>query len=268
MTMWFRSWHGAPTDSKWLLIARKANSTPVVVSAIVWALFDHASQETERGNVEGFDQETYAAWAGIDEDEVSRVIDALTDKGIIVDGHLSAWEKRQPKREDDSRERVRAHRERVTSYSMEDETQTNADVTPCNADVTHGNAPEKIRVDTELVSANALTQTETESPRRARAPDPIFDTFCEVLQLDSKRLNKTERGRLNSACKDIRDVNGTTDDIRLAAERYRQKWPDIDITAKAIAGNWQSLLNGVGEPRAETGREVYGDLEENIRKWA
>lgn len=268
MTMWFRSWHGAPTDPKWILIARKANSTPVVVSAIVWALFDHASQESDRGSVAGFDQETYAAWAGIDDDEVARVVKALTDKGIIVNGRLTAWDKRQPKREDDSRERVRAHRERAAASSMEEETHGNDDVTPCNTGVTHGNAPEKIQSREELVSPNGLTRIDKPRGRKPRAPDPIFDTFCEVLELDPKRLNKTERGRVNAACKDVRDVDGTPDDIRLAAERYRVKWPDIDMTAQGITGNWQKLLNGAGEPRREPVQDIYGDLEENIRNWA
>lgn len=61
---WFRSWHGAPTDNKWLLIAKRAGVTPMMVSAVFWALLDYASQQEERGSVAGFDAETYAMWAG------------------------------------------------------------------------------------------------------------------------------------------------------------------------------------------------------------
>lgn len=52
---WFRSWHGAPTDNKWLLIAKRAGVTPMMVSAVFWALLDYASQQEERGSVAGFD---------------------------------------------------------------------------------------------------------------------------------------------------------------------------------------------------------------------
>ena len=48
---WFRSWHGAPTDAKWLLIARKSGTTPGQVSAVFWALLDYASQHADRGSV-------------------------------------------------------------------------------------------------------------------------------------------------------------------------------------------------------------------------
>lgn len=110
---WFRSWHGAPTDSKWLLIAKRAGVTPGIVSAVVWALFDHASQAEQRGNVETFDVETYAVFSGFSEENITAIIFAMKEKSLIVSGTLSAWEKRQPKRNDDSAERVREHRNAV-----------------------------------------------------------------------------------------------------------------------------------------------------------
>lgn len=113
MNDWFRSWHGAPTDPKWLVIAKRANVAPGVVSAIVWALFDHASQAVDRGSVADFDCETYAAFSGFDEDQVRAVYVAMEAKAIIVSGKLAKWEKRQPRREDNSAERVRQHRKRT-----------------------------------------------------------------------------------------------------------------------------------------------------------
>lgn len=108
---WFRSWHGAPTDPKWLLIAKRSETQAGFVSAIVWALFDFASQNSaERGNVEAFDIETYAAFSGFDESMIIRVIECLKDKNIITNGCLAAWEKRQTKRDDNSTPRVQKHR--------------------------------------------------------------------------------------------------------------------------------------------------------------
>lgn len=130
---WFRSWHGAPTDPKWLLIAKlavKHNVTqcnainPGMVSAVVWALFDHASQHAERGRVDDFDVETYASYSGFDEANVAAIITSMNDKRLIVSGILSAWQKRQPKREDNSTERVREHRNAM----KRSETQGNARV--------------------------------------------------------------------------------------------------------------------------------------------
>lgn len=134
---WFRSWHGAPTDPKWLLIARNAQVPPGVVSAVAWALLDHASQHADRGSVDGFDVETYAAWAGWEEADVIAVIAAMHSKGIITpNNRLSNWEKRQPKREDptgNERQRNWRNRHRDDGVTTEDVTQRNASVTQDNA---------------------------------------------------------------------------------------------------------------------------------------
>lgn len=114
---WWRSHHGEPTETRWLLIARKANSAPGVVSALWWALLDHASQARERGSIANFDVESYAAWSGFDETELTRILVAMREKGVVVDGKIAEWGEKQPKREDDSSERVRAFRERQAAES-------------------------------------------------------------------------------------------------------------------------------------------------------
>lgn len=116
---WFRSHHGAPTDPKWRAIAKRANCRPGEVAAIFWAMLDFASQHTDRGSVIGFDAEIIAAAYDFEEDTILAVIAVLEEKGITQNGRLAQWERRQPKREDDSTERVRAFRKRS-------ETQRNA----------------------------------------------------------------------------------------------------------------------------------------------
>lgn len=176
MTSWFRSWHGAPTDNKWLVIAAKAHVKPGVVSAVAWALFDYASQCGERGSVAGFDVETYAVFSGFSEDDITAVLAAMRGKGVIDDGdRLTAWDKRQPKREDDSTERVKRYRERSNAMKRtvthgnntdpetdpdpetETETETEAE-TEDNArkrTVTQSNAQTHARTDTDLTQAVA-----------------------------------------------------------------------------------------------------------------
>ncbi len=107
---WWRSWHGAPMDPKWQLIAARAKVKTIIVTSVAWALMDYASQNNPRGSIEGFDAEVYAFYAGVEVHEVTAVIQALIDREIIVDGVFKNWEKRQPRREDDSTERVERYR--------------------------------------------------------------------------------------------------------------------------------------------------------------
>ena len=107
MTDWFRSWRGAPTDNKWLVIGRKAGVAPGMVSAVFWALLDHASEHDERGTVADFDVEVYAAFSGFEDRDIAAIVVALEDKGVIVDGRLAGWERRQPKGAVSGRARMR-----------------------------------------------------------------------------------------------------------------------------------------------------------------
>lgn len=117
---WFRSWHGAPTDPKWLGIARKAGVAPGIVAALVWALLDRASQATERGSIAGYDADGLAYFMGCEPEQVELVIAVLHEKDVLADNAFTGWEKHQPKREDNSAERAKEWRERKR-------TQTNAD---------------------------------------------------------------------------------------------------------------------------------------------
>lgn len=111
MLDWFRSWHGAPTDPKWLVIGKRSGAPPFAVSALMWALLDHASQADPRGDVTGFDFETYSAVSGMEEDQARAIFAALEAKSIVVNGRIAQWDKRQPKKEDPgSAERTRKHR--------------------------------------------------------------------------------------------------------------------------------------------------------------
>jgi len=123
MNDWFRSWHGAPTDPKWLGIARRSGVAPGIAVAVAWALMDRASQASDRGSIAGYDAEGLAYFYGCEPEQVEAIVAAMADKGMITDGRFSSWEKRQPKREDGAAERAREWRERKR-------TQANASATP------------------------------------------------------------------------------------------------------------------------------------------
>lgn len=126
MTDWFRSWHGAPTDPKWLGIAKRAGVAPGIAVAIGWALMDRASQASDRGSIAGYDADGLACFFGCEPENVEAIVTAMTDKGMIAADRFTNWERRQPKREDDSAQRVREHRKRKAEAEQHFVTQCNA----------------------------------------------------------------------------------------------------------------------------------------------
>lgn len=137
---WFRFYHGTPTDPKLTMIAKKLNIRRCEMTAFWECLLDHASQHAPRGFVGNIDLELISFTQDIPVETLLTLQNALTEKGVIVDGCLASWEKRQPKREDNSGERVKAHR--LKNKDSDD------DVTQCNAvkrSVTQRNARERER---------------------------------------------------------------------------------------------------------------------------
>lgn len=127
---WFR-WHsGTVNDPKWRVVAIRADTSVANVVAVWASILEAASEAEERGSVESWCADDIAANLGIDSIIVDRVWGAL--QGKVLEGQrLTGWNKRQPKREDDSGERVKRYRQRVTQGNAVKRKETN--VTQRNA---------------------------------------------------------------------------------------------------------------------------------------
>ena len=121
-------------DPKFVWVAHKAETNVATVIAVWAALLEHASQERERGSVEGFDCESYDCSLGLPDGTCKRVMDAMRGKGLLEVSRVAMWEARQPKTEDNSTDRVRAFRERKKAECNADETACNGNETPRNTD--------------------------------------------------------------------------------------------------------------------------------------
>lgn len=74
-----------------------------------------------------------------------------------------------------------------------------------------------------------------------RERDELFEAMIDVLRLDASQLTRSERGRINRALAELREVCATPDQLRKRAAAYRRQWPDCTLTATAIAANWARL---------------------------
>lgn len=126
---WLRLWHDMPTDPKWRTIAaRSGRSISEVIAVYVFVLVNASqrivTQCNARGELCNWCNEDVATSLGIDEEAVSSILQAM--QGRVLDGvSVAGWDKRQPKRDDDSNQRVREFREKQKNEKRE--------VTQCNA---------------------------------------------------------------------------------------------------------------------------------------
>lgn len=138
---WFRWHHGSVTDPKFQLVARKSKQALASVIA-VWAfVLEQASASEDRGAFGTIDFEAIDCLLGLEDGATAAILAAMGERGLVDGGAVSAWEKRQPKRErtdNTSTERSRAHRDRQRQAQQDGDKQHHVtpeidDATPCNA---------------------------------------------------------------------------------------------------------------------------------------
>ena len=96
------------------------------------------------------------------------------------------------------------------------------------------------------------------SPPRQR--DLLFEAMCDACSLTPSELTTTERGALNKALKDLRDVDATPAAIRIRAANYRSHWPDITLTPSGLAKRWGQCAKP-GNPAGSTKARGHAALE-------
>lgn len=202
MTDWFRTWHGAPTDPKWRLVAKRAGVRPGDVWAVVSYLFDRASQAEDRGSVVGHDPELIAEVFGYEADDVSRIIVELEAKSVIADGRLTAWDKYQPKREDGSAERGKAYRERIRTNTERTQTQPNAT-----------ERPEERRLETEQTPSSL--RSDGERARRGTNPIVILSSIVDGPSAQRWVTHLEDKGKKPSAAQ-VEELCGVLNQVKAA----------------------------------------------------
>lgn len=221
---WFRWYHNTTSDPKITVIARRAKQPKVAVIGVWAALLESASQATPRGSIDNFDAENVAAGLDLDEDAVSAIVQAMTAKGMISDGRLTAWDARQPRREDGSAERAKAWRdkqkEKADSDCEHDRTQPNADELNQTLDKRRLDEIREEELTTTSLSLSEFSEENSSrdievptssaegdllgDPKPAKAPKfttkfckEVIDVYHETLpELPRAQILTTERQRL------------------------------------------------------------------------
>lgn len=126
---WFRWHHGSVTDPKFGLIAKKSGARVGDVISLWAFVLESASADEDRGTIGRLDFEAIEHLLNLDEGQAARILDAMTARGLIAGSRVANWEKRQPKREDDTAaERKRRQRDREAQEAAQEA----RDVTRCH----------------------------------------------------------------------------------------------------------------------------------------
>lgn len=74
-----------------------------------------------------------------------------------------------------------------------------------------------------------------------RDRDELWDAMILALGLDSAGMTRSERGRINRALMELREVKATPEQVTARAREYVKRWPMVSLTATALTAHWSSL---------------------------
>ena len=73
---------------------------------------------------------------------------------------------------------------------------------------------------------------------KARRADPLFEALAEACGYDWRQLPNPARGRLNHACKALREIGASPVEVRERARWYGVVFPGAVLTPQALVANW------------------------------
>jgi hypothetical protein len=259
---WFRWHHGSVTDPKFQLVARRSGASLPDVLA-VWAyLLEKASAAEFRGCFGDIDCEAVDCLFGFDDGTTNAILTQMVDRSLIADEFVVAWEKRQPKREDETAaDRKRRQREREHELAVTEAMSRN--VTQCHADVTHGHdreekSREEERREESKASAPPVPAAPARSPKRASAlpadfePNENAHSLAASLALDLTAELAKFRDYYAMTGKTGKDWQAGFRNWLTKAAEFRGKQPQA--RASPIANREES--------RRAAGIGIFGNLED------
>lgn len=167
-----------------------------------------------------FTERNLAAECGVSRDQIRTAVERLVDAGYVV------------------RERIVVDGRPVLETRVYDVTSSEGRVSRPESVGDPGGRESRPHSKTE----NSKTELTLAARRPSRERDLLFEAVVDVCGQDPKRLTSSERGRINRALKDLRDVGATPEQIRKAATKWQTTYPSARLTATAIAANWTTIV--------------------------
>jgi hypothetical protein len=78
-------------------------------------------------------------------------------------------------------------------------------------------------------------------PKSPDKKDDLFETVAEACGINLTGMTRSARGQLNKACKELRDVHATAEQVKAKAKAYRTQYPNATLTPTALTKHWSSF---------------------------
>lgn len=242
---WVRLWVDMPNDPKFRTVASKSKQSISSVIAVYVHMLCCASNATERGRTQGWNDEDIASALDMDSADITAIREAM--EGRLLDGdYLTGWDKRQPIKEDGAAARAKAWRDEQKAERERDRTRPNA----------------KERQDTDTDTDKIKTKN---IKSKTLSPDgDLFDGIDPQIVSDFKALrNKKKSAITKTAMEGIRREAGKAglslaDALMICCERgwagFKAEWV-TQPSARASPASYESAKD---RSRREASEQLTG----------
>lgn len=259
---WFRWHHGSVTDPKFQLVARKSKQALASVIA-VWAfVLEQASASEDRGTFGTIDCEAIDCLLGLEDGATDAILAAMGERGLVEYGSVSAWEKRQPKRErtdNTSTERSRSYRDRQRQSQQADDEKRHATpetdgATPCNA--------------TQRQKTPRGEERREEKKNTPQPPTGAFEAFWDCWPKNDRKQDRAKCAAKWS--KDGLDALAKKIVADVEAKKATAKWRDGYVEAPLVYLNnrrWEDGASSNSGSGPKRGTDEYAALHKSASWW-
>ena len=99
-----------------------------------------------------------------------------------------------------------------------------------------------------------------------KPPDELFEVLASLWRGGHSGLTKSARGVLNDATKQLKDVEATPAQVRVAWDNMRREWPNIKCTPSALVKHWGTFLES--QRTVSNGVQPASDYDQRMREQA
>jgi DNA-binding transcriptional ArsR family regulator len=86
--------------------------------------------------------------------------------------------------------------------------------------------------------------------------DELFEAVAKACGIRLDALTRSARGQLNSACKELRDIGATPEQVAGKAKAYRKQYEGAALTPTALTKHW-AALEDTSNPTRKSIWETY-----------
>ena len=90
-----------------------------------------------------------------------------------------------------------------------------------------------------------------------RTKDNLFETVAQACGINLTGMTRSARGQLNKACKELREIDATEEQVRAKAKAYRTQYPNATLTPTALVKHWSSFADVEKKQQRKSVWETY-----------